>query len=70
MPPLPTKATSTGEELMKYYRDMQTIRRMEIVLDTEYKVECYAQIYLYTNMYVCTTRPSQIVIYLLARAHA
>lgn len=37
MPPLPTKATSTAEELMKYYRDMQTIRRMEIVLDTEYK---------------------------------
>jgi len=34
---MPTKATTSGDELMKFYRDMQTIRRMEIVLDTEYK---------------------------------
>jgi len=37
MAPLPTKATTSSDELMKFYLDMQTIRRMEVVLDTEYK---------------------------------
>ena len=43
MAPLPTKATTSSDELMKFYLDMQTIRRMEVVLDTEYKVKLNAR---------------------------
>lgn len=33
----PTKATITAEEAVKYYTEMQTIRRMELKADQLYK---------------------------------
>jgi pyruvate dehydrogenase E1 component alpha subunit len=34
---LPTKTTTTGEELMKYFKDMTIMRRVEVVSDLLYK---------------------------------
>lgn len=33
-----TQVTTNKEELMEYFRQMYTMRRMEITCDTEYKV--------------------------------
>jgi len=34
-----TTGSMTGDEMLKYYRDMHLIRRMEVVLDIEYKAQ-------------------------------
>lgn len=36
--PTTTKAVASKDEMIKYFEDMYTVRRMEIACDTEYKV--------------------------------